>query len=75
MKRYFIEPGDWEAATGECLPRDRHGIVVVPLEDVDEMLAVIRRLAIFAWMSQSELTALVKKCKEIVQGANDVSKN
>ena len=31
MKKYFIEPGDWEAATGECLPSGSEGIEVTPV--------------------------------------------
>jgi hypothetical protein len=67
MSTYFIEPGDWEAATGECLPSGRDGIVVVPLEKVNDMLVVIRRLATVEWMGESELSMWIKKCKEIVR--------
>lgn len=31
MKKYFIEPGDWEAATGERLPSGSEGIDVTPV--------------------------------------------
>jgi hypothetical protein len=31
---YFIEPGDWESATGECLPNGSDGIPVVPVSDL-----------------------------------------
>jgi hypothetical protein len=31
MKTYFIEPGDWEGATGECLPSGSEGIEVTPV--------------------------------------------
>jgi hypothetical protein len=30
----MIEPGDWESATGECLPRGSNGVVVVPVGDL-----------------------------------------
>jgi hypothetical protein len=45
MTTYFIEPGDWEAATGECLPSGISGIVVVPVADVqEERLALTKRV-------------------------------
>jgi len=34
MTTYMIEPGDWESATGECLPRGSNGVVVVPVGDL-----------------------------------------
>lgn len=30
----MIEPGDWESATGECLPRGSNGVVVRKVEDI-----------------------------------------
>ena len=32
MTTYMIEPGDWESATGECLPRGSNGVVVRKVE-------------------------------------------
>lgn len=42
MTSYFIEPGDWESATGECLPSGSDGIAVVPLVEVEELTSRLR---------------------------------
>lgn len=34
MTTYFIEPGDWESATGESLPSGSDGIAVVPAAEL-----------------------------------------
>lgn len=34
MATYFIEPGDWESATGESLPSGSDGIAVVPASEL-----------------------------------------
>jgi hypothetical protein len=39
MTTYFIEPGDWESATGECLPSGSNGIAVVPLNEVKNRIS------------------------------------
>lgn len=43
MTTYFIEPEDWEAATGERLPDGVSGIVVVPVADVQEETLRLRK--------------------------------
>ena len=42
MKTYFIEPGDWESATGESLPKDSHGIFVVSLDDFERLRTALK---------------------------------
>lgn len=44
MKTYFIEPGDWEAATGESLPNDSHGISVVAFEDFELLRNALKNI-------------------------------
>lgn len=43
MKTYFIEPGDWEAATGECLPSGSAGISVVSVEEAQKELLRLQK--------------------------------
>jgi len=44
VKTYFIEPGDWESATGECLPSDSHGISVVTLEEHERLRNALKNI-------------------------------
>lgn len=44
MTTYFIEPGNWEAATGECLPKESDGITVVPVAELQKSLQDAWRL-------------------------------
>jgi len=34
VSTYFIDPGSWESATGECLPSESDGISVVPVSEL-----------------------------------------
>ena len=38
MKSYYIESGDWESATGECLPSGVDGISVVAVSELRKAL-------------------------------------
>lgn len=40
MKTYFIEPGDWESATGESLPSGSNGIAVVPAAELRKAMNI-----------------------------------
>ena len=44
MKTYFIEPGDWESATGECLPSGTEGIAVVTLADYERLESALKTI-------------------------------
>lgn len=44
MKTYFIEPGDWETATGECLPNGTEGIAVVTLSDFERLQNALKEI-------------------------------
>jgi hypothetical protein len=44
MKTYFIEPGDWEGATGECLPSGTEGIAVVPADEANALTKRVEKL-------------------------------
>jgi hypothetical protein len=50
MKTYFIEPGDWEAATSECLPSGSEGIEVVAAAEAKQLLGAHE--AFGEWLSK-----------------------
>lgn len=58
MTTYFIEPGDWESATGECLPSGSEGIAVVP---VDKLLQWLCKREGEMESRKEETTDLLKK--------------
>ena len=48
MTTYFIEPGDWESATGESLPSGSHGITVMTVADAQKALKELEEM----WLRQ-----------------------
>jgi hypothetical protein len=51
MTTYFIEPGDWETATGECLPSGTNGIEVVPASEFRKSTEAHEALG--EWLSEA----------------------